>query len=79
MPPKGGKKKAAQAPIFRACEESDIETISELLSALPSMLEQRNADGWTPLICAAFCGELEIVELLIGKGADVSVRPVQYD
>lgn len=28
-------------------------------------------DGWTPLIAAAYCGEAEIVEMLVKAGADV--------
>ena len=71
MPPKG--KKQVQPPIFKACEDGDIGAVAELISAIPAALEQRNGDGWTPLICASFCGELETVELLLSKGADAAV------
>jgi len=71
MPPKG--KKTSPPPIFRACEDGDPEAVAEILSATPAALESRNGDGWTPLLCAAFNGELETLELLLSKGADATV------
>lgn len=72
MPPKKGKKSVH--PVFQACEDGDLEALTALLKETPAALEQRNGDGWTPLLCASFCGELDAVEFLLGQGADATVR-----
>ena len=77
MPKGGGKgggggsgKKAPLAPAFRASQYGDLEALSEALDGDAAALESRNADGWTPLIAAAFHGQLAALELLLGRGAD---------
>ncbi|GAX75624.1 hypothetical protein CEUSTIGMA_g3068.t1 [Chlamydomonas eustigma] len=69
MPTK--KKADDRPPIFVAIDKGDDETVEELLKDEPSNLNMRNKDGWTPLIAAAYCGELDMVNLLIKAGADV--------
>ena len=66
----GGGKKAPLAPAFRASQYGDLEALSEALDGDAAALESRNADGWTPLIAAAFHGQLAALELLLGRGAD---------
>ena len=34
-------------------------------------LESKNSNGWSALITAAFCGEVDIIILLLANGADV--------
>ena len=76
MPPKG--KKQSQPPLFKACEDGDVDAVTAIVEANPGAIEQRNSDGWTPLICAAFCGELDALNYLLLKGADAAVSLTQH-
>jgi uncharacterized protein len=68
MGKKGGSKKS---PIFIAVDNDDAEEVSILLSETPALLTERNNDGWTPLIAAAFSGSTSCIQKLIESGADV--------
>jgi ankyrin repeat protein len=63
--------------IFRAISLGDANEVMRLLNTDPSLLEGVDMSGgtygyrMTPLIQAARAGQLEIVKLLIGKGADI--------
>ena len=71
MPKKGAYKKAPPPPAFLLCDEDDAAGLRTLLSEQPSALEQRNADGWTPLMMASYAGSEECASLLLQVGADV--------
>jgi ankyrin repeat protein len=62
--------KSKADPIFAACESGDASALSSLIATDPGSLTKKNSDGWTPLICAAFNGELGCVEMLLASGAD---------
>jgi len=69
---KGGKKSGgggAPKSMHGAVSLGDLEAMAGYLDAEAGSLEERNKDGWTPLMTAAFRGELEALEWLIGKGA----------
>jgi ankyrin repeat protein len=59
--------------IFKAIKSGDANEVMRLLNTNPSLLEGVNvwAAQMTPLIHAARAGQLEIVKLLTGKGADI--------
>ncbi|WP_170481073.1 ankyrin repeat domain-containing protein [Ruegeria arenilitoris] len=53
-----------------SCEFGDIESVSRILIEQPDLLEERTAEGWTPLIMAAFHQHVDLVELLLNLGAN---------
>jgi ankyrin repeat protein len=61
--------------IFSAISLGDANEVMRLLNTDPSLLELEGADIWghrmTPFIRAASAGQLEIVKLLTGKGANI--------
>jgi ankyrin repeat protein len=65
--------------IFDAIDSGDANEVMRLLNTDPLLLE--STDMWggrmTPLIYAARVGQLEIVKLLTGKGADIHARRSQ--
>ena len=36
--------------------------------------EETDQNGWTPLHVAAYCGNVEIVRMLLGRGADINEK-----
>ena len=70
---KGGVGKGKQ-PLFAAVDDEDVDALSSLLASGAS-LESRNGDGWTPLIAAAYVGNVELVDVLLRGGADVREIP----
>jgi ankyrin repeat protein/L-ascorbate metabolism protein UlaG (beta-lactamase superfamily) len=70
---------AAQATIFEAAQNGDLETVARLLKADPKLVEAKNDQGDTALHQAAGCrrGEeaaLPIVRLLLENGAALEAR-----
>jgi ankyrin repeat protein len=61
-------------PIHDAASDGDLEKVKVLLKAKPSLVFSRNENNWTPLHCAAFHGNKEIVVLLLANGADVNAK-----
>ena len=59
---------------IRAAKNGDASKVKELLTAAPTLLDARDADGSTALHCAAWKGHLEVVQVLIGLGALVNVH-----
>lgn len=59
--------------LISACESGRIEIASAQLDAFPTLIERRTSQGWTPLIVAAFNQRLEVVQMLLGRGADPDV------
>ena len=58
-------------PSSSAAAEGDKATVAELLRADPRLLDAADEDGRTPLLYAVGWGHQEIVELLLGQGAQV--------
>jgi hypothetical protein len=48
----------------------EMSNVSKILVQLPELLNKRNENGWTPLIMAAYLGNLELVQLMIELGAN---------
>ena len=62
-------------PIFAAIYERDLVALSAEASQ-PSALSLRLEDGMTPLLLAAQVGRSDILELLLGAGADVTAEDI---
>lgn len=61
-----------QLPIFRAAETGDVEGLENLLRRFP--IDVRNEHGRTLLTCAARHRRLNVLVLLLNRGADVSAH-----
>jgi ankyrin repeat protein/L-ascorbate metabolism protein UlaG (beta-lactamase superfamily) len=59
--------------IHDAVNNNDLEMIRTLLDGDPSLINERNADGMTPLNLAAFNGNYEIAEELLNRNADIHI------
>ncbi|OJT02708.1 hypothetical protein TRAPUB_6702 [Trametes pubescens] len=59
------------SPLWKACSEGSLEQVVELLKdATPVDIEVKDHTGATPLIEAVKSGHVEIVRVLLDKGAD---------
>jgi ankyrin repeat protein len=56
-------------PLHTASMNGAKEMVRELLDAAPSCINAGNEDGQTPLYSATFNGEVEVVSLLLARGA----------
>ena len=59
--------------MYDAAEVGNIDAVKQHLAA-GTDVNAKDKDGWTPLHPASYEGHQEIVELLIGKGADVNAK-----
>ena len=64
---------AAATPLWDAASEGDVNRVAALLDAGAEIDAKHTGAGGipTPLIAAAFCGHIEVVRLLLARGADV--------
>ncbi|RPD81882.1 hypothetical protein L226DRAFT_541496 [Lentinus tigrinus ALCF2SS1-7] len=59
------------SPLWKACSEGDLENVAELLKeTTPVDIEVKDHTGVTPLIEAVKNGHVEVVRILLDKGAD---------
>ncbi|KZT05834.1 uncharacterized protein LAESUDRAFT_743609 [Laetiporus sulphureus 93-53] len=59
------------SPLWKACSEGNLENVNELLKeASTADIEVNDHDGVTPLIEAVKNGHIEVVKVLLEKGAD---------
>lgn len=56
--------------LISACEAGQADIVLAQLDAFPALIERRTAQGWTPLIVAAFNHHHEVVQALLERGAD---------
>jgi methionyl-tRNA formyltransferase len=57
--------------LIQAIEQQNLARVRELVRRVPN-LEIRSRQGWSPLMIAAYTGNLAIAEILITSGADVN-------
>lgn len=62
------------AEIYKAIQDGDIKKVKALLEENPESVNTRNEYGTTPLFLATMRGKVEIMMLLINKGADVRAK-----
>lgn len=61
------------AELFSAVESGNFQAVREILLSDVD-IEDKNADGLTPLMIAVEAGHIQIVLELLNKGADVNAR-----
>jgi ankyrin repeat protein len=60
--------------MIRAAKKGDVVEVMRLLALDPSLVEARDKDGCTPLHCASWKGNLDVVRAVLDAGADVAAR-----
>jgi len=60
--------------IFKAAKSGDIATVRDLLNKDPKLVDARDQDESTPLHCAAWKGQVDVVTTLLDAGADVNAQ-----
>ena len=62
-------------PLHLAVKVGSLETVVVLMNSfLPSTLEEKDSDGNTPLHLACRYNRLDVLQFLLDRGADVTVR-----
>jgi ankyrin repeat protein len=74
VPSAGVPATVEQQCILRAAKTGDVAAVRSLIEADATLLDARDADGSTPLHCAAWKGHSEVVTALLDLGADVNAR-----
>ena len=60
--------------VHDAAKEGDVLVVQEHIKKKKDVVNERDANGWTPLHEGARGGHLDVVKLLVENGADVSAR-----
>ncbi|KAM9463317.1 LOW QUALITY PROTEIN: death-associated protein kinase 1 [Salvelinus alpinus] len=61
--------------IIHAINDNNVPGLQHLLTSLTSYdLNQPNKNGTPPLLIAAGCGNIQIIDVLMGKGAEIQVH-----
>ena len=60
--------------MIKAAKNGQVARLKELLASGPALINARDKDGSTPLHCATWKGQQEVVALLIKAGADVNAQ-----
>lgn len=61
-------------PLVEAVRAGNVKTVQKLLGKKSTDVNQRDAEGLTPLMVAAVAGDSAMVELLLDKGADIDAQ-----
>ena len=59
--------------IFEALKRKDLKTLGEILDRDPSLLDSRSEKGETLALLAAYTGQPEVADMLIARGARLSL------
>ena len=54
------------------CEKGLVEEIRSLLKFRDDLINQRSIQGWSPIIIASYNSQIDVVKLLLKKGADIN-------
>ncbi|XP_046558662.1 protein VAPYRIN-like [Haliotis rubra] len=63
----------ADADLYAACREGNLAEVKRILDTGRADVNCRDVDGRTPVMWAALWGHRDVVELLVSRGADVSL------
>lgn len=68
-----------EAAMHQACYEGNEEAVSRLLynKTDPNCLNTKKTNGFTPLHCAAWNGQKEVIQILLQHGADKTLQDNQ--
>lgn len=61
------------AELFRAITERDVKRVREIVRSNPEVLREKDAQGHTPVLLAAYAGAPEVIAALTEAGAPVNV------
>jgi ankyrin repeat protein len=64
---------ATSSPLFTAVNKGDVSQVDQLLKS-GAQVNERDRQGYTPLMHASWNGQQALVERLINSGADINVR-----
>lgn len=67
------RKHKKELNVFEAASVADIETVNKIINKNPELTNSFSPDGFTPLGLASFFGQLDIVKLLLNKGANPNI------
>lgn len=65
---------AFAGPIHDAARKGDLKKVKALLAADPKLVNDKDAQGDTPLHVAALHGQFPVVQALVDAGADVNAK-----
>jgi uncharacterized protein len=57
---------------WRAVDAGDVGEVERLVGQDPGLLEAKDGDGMTPLVCASRAGHMEVLRLLLNSGAAIN-------
>lgn len=58
--------------LLNACKHGYLDIINKILHTNPTLINEKNKNGWNPIIIASFFGHKKVIETLISKGADIN-------
>jgi methionyl-tRNA formyltransferase len=58
--------------LLNACKHGYSDVINKILQTNPTLINEKNKNGWNSIIIASFFGHKNIIETLISKGADIN-------
>ena len=59
--------------LFTAVEKGDLDTVENMISENNDLLEAVNSENLTPLAAALYCGQADMLQLIINLGAKLNV------
>eukprot|EP00804_Cyclotella_cryptica_P021530 CCRYP_005823-RB/>CCRYP_005823-RB protein AED:0.42 eAED:0.42 QI:104/1/1/1/0.66/0.5/4/324/478 len=65
---------AGSSAAHRAAQDGDVDGLSKVIDKLGHLLNSKDANGWTPLHEASRAGHVEVVKLLVERGANINER-----
>lgn len=58
--------------LLTACKHGYSDLINHILRINPTLINEKDQNGWNPIIVASFFGYTEIIEMLLSMGAEIN-------